>query len=53
MKNRHRYYSPEYQRVIIAVSHGVFEDGSRWVSDTSGIVYRAESFVPFPGNGNF
>lgn len=53
--NGHRYFSPAYQRVIVAASHGKFEDGGgrptedEYVVDTSGIVMRAEDFRPFKG----
>lgn len=47
MKHGHRYYSSEYQRVIIVAKHGKYTDGSAWLLDTSGILYQAESFVPY------
>ena len=46
--NGHRYFSEDYQRVIVVKAHGKFENSdNHWVEDTSGIIYKAASWVPF------
>ena len=54
MKKRERMYSPFYQEVIIVIKRGknVDSDGY-WLLDTNGRCFSAETFVPFPGGGNF
>jgi hypothetical protein len=55
---QHRMYSADYQEVIIVVLRGteIIPHGTKrfdWLLDTNGRYFPAESFVPFPGGGNF
>lgn len=39
--NGRRYFSVDYQRVVIVKAHGF--SNFHWIEDTSGIIMRAES----------